>query len=523
MSPTSTSEIVVNAAPLCDWFSEDIEYRDGAEVIDNILHLNQDQSVKYSNLDDYEIREIYPNHDPSISQIFIPNNDGEISLKGKNLKGDQIGNLKIGFFHNNLDYPFKIIEIQLSKTFHIEMECMHFRRCLKINYKQASNEPKSGSASYPYRLQYSIINSKQDSWKDTDIIFDNSSSFYLNSPFIVADNMGNNSALYQDFKLSLGFKFRLISSTGKTHLLGAVSKFDDIILLENIQQKSVSLVDWIAQPNFYHIPYEIYSFDPSIGKEEWNSYPKMRADIANQHLDFSNIGLEVKDVSFYKSRDGQQLLGSLSLSLDSALDNAKMEELVDTIQFRNYNKKRNLKENIIIESYSIIDPQNISLDLKINSKAFKFLIHMDYFSTPNNLETVELSEMKFEFISRIDKTLECPIHPDFLILKKEEYGEKKKMPTFLPECPMCHRLQFSSYCECGWQEGKVVSLGYKIQDIVWFEDVIQLNNRAFQFLLLDLSPGEYMVGFGEKEYHFSVKGTGVFETSIQQKMNSVGG
>ena len=32
-----------------------------------------------------------------------------------------------------------------------------------------------------------------------------------------------------------------------------------------------------------------------------------------------------------------------------------------------------------------------------------------------------------------------------------------------------------------------------------------------------------MVGFGEKEYHFSVNGTGVFETSIQQKMNSVGG
>ena len=87
---------------------------------------------------------------------------------------------------------------------------------------------------------------------------------------------------------------------------------------------------------------------------------------------------------------------------------------------------------------------------------------------------------------------------------------KKKMPTYPPECPMCYRLQFSSYCECGWQEGKVVSLGYKIQDIVWFEDVIQLNNRAFQFLLLDLSPGEYMVGFGEKEYHFSVNGTGVF-------------
>ena len=516
MSPTSTSEIVVNAAPLCDWFSEDIEYRDGAEVIDNILHLYQDQSVKYSNLHDYEIREIYPNHDPSISQTFTPNN-GEILLNGDALKGDTNGLFVIGFFHKNLTYPVKRTDIQLSENFDIRMNIEDTQRTLRLRYKRSSNEPKSGSASYPYILQYSIINSKQDEWENTGVMFEDPDSFHRQSNVIV------DSKIYSNYRNSQGIKFRLLSSKQKTHLLGAVSKFDDIILLENIQQKSVPVDDWILQSNVYDIPYQIYSFDPSTGKEEWNSYPKMRADIANQHLDFSKIGLEVKQVSFYKSRDGQQLLGNISLSLDSALNNAKMEELVDTIQFRNYNKKRLSSENIILESYSIIDPKNILLDLKINSKAFKFLIHMDYFSTPDNLETVELSEMKFEFISRNNKTLECPIHPDFLILKKEEYGEKKKMPTYPPECPMCYRLQFSSYCECGWEEGKVVSLGYKIQDIVWFEDVIQLNNRAFQFLLLDLSPGEYMVGFGEKEYHFSVNGTGVFETSIQQKMNSVGG
>ena len=250
--------------------------------------------------------------------------------------------------------------------------------------------------------------------------------------------------------------------------------------------------------------------------------PKNESDIANQHLDFSKIGLEVKQVSFYKSRDGQQLLGNISLSLDSALNNAKMEELVDTIQFRNYNKKRLSSENIILESYSIIDPKNILLDLKINSKAFKFLIHMDYFSTPDNLETVELSEMKFEFISRNNKTLECPIHPDFLILKKEEYGEKEDA-DISPRDNQCVTA-FNSHhiIECGWEEGKVVSLGYKIQDIVWFEDVIQLNNHAhFNFYYLIYRHMVYSE-FGEKEYHFSVNGTGVFETSIQQKMNSVG-
>ena len=118
MSSTSTSGIVVNVAPLCDWFSEDIEYRDGAEVINNILHLYQDQSVKYSNLHDYEIREIYPNHDPSISQTFMPNN-GEILLNGDTLKGDTNGLFVIGFFHKNLTYPVKRTDIQLSENFDI--------------------------------------------------------------------------------------------------------------------------------------------------------------------------------------------------------------------------------------------------------------------------------------------------------------------------------------------------------------------------------------------------------------------
>ena len=495
MPSSPIPQILANPSTLGTWFSLNLKLLDGAEIIENKLHLYHDNAVRYSISNDHEFRELRPEPD---RQIFTPKN-GEILLNGDSLEGDTAGNLQIGIYHKNLTYPLEIIDIKLSDSFHIEMKLVSTSSSLEIHHSKPTNPPKNGSKSYPYKLQYSVMTSKQDSWEDTDIIFKNSSNFrirlhnVLEKKFVAADAIGPASKLLQSFRQSPGFKFRLISSTGKTHLLGAVSKFDDVILLENINQKLVPVADWISQPNFYDIPYEIYSFDPSTGKEEWKPYPKMRAEIANQHLDFSNIGLEVKDVSMHKSRDGQHLQGSVSLTLDVALDNETMEELADTIQFRYSPYGPDFEQTIISNSHSLIDPKNISLNLKIKSQYFHFLIYMDYFTTPNNLETIELPEIKFEFISRNGKTLECLVHPEFLTLKKKNRGPLVRTDPIV--CPSCNRLQFSPFCECGWKEGESTFLGYSPQEYEWYTDVKHLNNRNFQFVLHDLSPGEYSVFF----------------------------
>ena len=133
-------------------------------------------------------------------------------------------------------------------------------------------------------------------------MFENPDSFHRHPNLIIDPK------IYANYRSSQGIKFRLLSSKGKTHLLGAISRFEDIILFDNMLQKSIPVDDWIRQSNVYDIPYQIYNFDPSTGREEWNSYPKMRADIAEQHPKFDDLDIQIIDISANPSRDGQNLM-----------------------------------------------------------------------------------------------------------------------------------------------------------------------------------------------------------------------
>lgn len=502
MSLTSTSGIVVNVAPLCDWFSEDIEYRDGAEVIDNILHLYQDQSVKYSNLHDYEIREIYPNHDPSISQTFQANN-GEILLNGDALKGDTNGLLVIGFFHKNLTYPVKRTDIQLSEDFDIRMNVEDTQSSLSLRYKRSSNEPKSGSASYPYILQYSIINSKQDKWENTSVMFENPDSFHRH-PNLIIDY-----EVYPNYRNSQGIKFRLLSSKGKTHLLGAVSRFEDIILCDNILQKSIPVDNWIRQSNVYDIPFEIYSFDPSTGKEEWHSYPLMRAAIAEQHLKFDELDIQIIDISANPSIDGQNLMVKITIQTNTNLhDSDIIEELVNQIEFNFISSH----QKSIAETHEKLPGDKIKLNLKFHLADYplsKFNIAMCYNSSPVNRKTKHLTPIVINFIKKINSdTFECAIHPRYLSLKKEVTTVFEVPEGGTMFCPNCSEgVYWQPKCTvstCGWEDGKPMSQGFVVQNNNWYKDVKQLNAGNFELKLDSLSPGSYRLVFKSNTYSFSI-------------------
>ena len=511
MPSSPVPQILANPSTLGTWFSLNPKLLAGAEIIENKLHLYHDNAVRYLISDDYEFRELHPEPD---RQIFAPIN-GEILLNGDSLEGDTAGNLQIGIYHKNLTYPLEIIDIKLSDSFHVEAKLVSYPgESLDIQDLNSTNEPKNGSKSYPYKLQYSVMTSKQDSWQDTDIRFENSLKLWRTSELVVAKSVNSffNQAslspaeveltkLFQSFQQSPGFKFRLISNTGTPHLIGGISEFNDILLLHDINQKSVSVVDWIAQPNFYDIPYDIYDFESSTGTEEWKSYPKMRAEIANQHLDFANINLDVKQVLMSLSRDGQHLQGSVSLSLDVALDKDSMDELVNTIQF--YFANSNNK--IISNSHSIIDSKNISLNLKFHTGTHpisKYLIHMDYFSNPNNLATISI-HVKKEFISQVGKTFECAIHPDYLSLNKEEFRVIPNEDGAF--CPVCGEgIWWRPECSsCGWEDGKPMSQGFTLQDDPWYNNVVSLNGN-FQFVLHNLSPGSYKIVFESNTFAFTI-------------------
>ncbi len=500
VSSTADSGVLVRPAPLCDWFSDVIEYRDGAELIDNKLHLYQDQSVKFSNLCDYEVREIYPNHDPLKSQIFSPVY-GELLLRGDSLEGDPNGLLVIGFFHENLPYPIKRTHIQLSENFDIRMKVEDTQSSLVLRYERSSNEPLSGSASYPYVLQYSIIKSKQDEWENTDVKFEDPASFHRHSGSII------DSKVYSDYTNSQGIKLRLLSSMGKTHLVGAFSRFEHIILYDDTLQKSIQVDDWIRQSSVHDIPYQIYTFDPSTGREEWKSYPKMRADVAKQHIKFEELEIQLLDVSAKPSMDGHDLMLKITLQTDPKLSDPVIDELVNQIEFyHTYSYQKS-----IAETHHKLPGEKIVLDVKFHLADHSLSgfqrITMRYNSLPDNPITKHLEPIAIDFMKRINSnTYESPIHPRYLSLKKEVTRVLVSEDGMF--CPNCGEgIYWTPRCKkkkCGWMEGKPMPLGFVVQNNSWYEGVKQLNSGNFEFKLDSLSPGSYKLVFKKNTFSFSL-------------------
>ena len=136
----------------------EVEFRNGA------YHLYEDQAMSIQLEDsDLFVRSIFPESDI----LYDIDVDKTVVLEGSMLGGDQKGRLSIGVYNKYLEYPLRVIDIQLSAPFHIRGKVSVSEDAVSLRPLDISNMPENESNSYPYTFQYNLSNSlSEDDWKD---------------------------------------------------------------------------------------------------------------------------------------------------------------------------------------------------------------------------------------------------------------------------------------------------------------------------------------------------------------------